>query len=306
MISLFVPIRNAAESARQCLISLSASCQSLRIVDRVEYILLDDASEPQYEIPKLMLDFRKETQSKVTILRFPVRRNYTSACAVGFSVAAGSEVILISHDMLVTPSFLRTILAVAASDPALGIIRGRSQHMDCSPHSLAPEKPIRTFENVIAFSAQAADAFGLAVVDTVSLIGDSLLIQRPVLDKIGVMDQRFVGFLGDFDLGIRARRAGFRTVESMGAWLHHSGCGTINAELTAGREKPEEVAQGLPMLDAAYEVLRAKWSVAPLPATFREFTAAHFPILQAAPPSSADDFLAPIALDPEFCEILGN
>ena len=114
--------------------------------------------------------------------------------------------ILISHDMLVTPNFLATILSVAAGDEKLGTIRGRSQHMDCSPNGLAPPAAIGSFEDVIAFSREVSNKYGLAVVDNPALVGDSLLVQRAVLDRIGVMDQRFVGFLGDFDFGIRARR----------------------------------------------------------------------------------------------------
>jgi hypothetical protein len=196
------------------------------------------------------------------------------------------------------------MLAVAASDPAIGVIRGRSQHMDCSPYVLAPDKPIATYADVIAFSTRTADAFGLAVADTLSLCGDSLLIQRAVLDEIGVMDTRFIGFLGDLDFGIRARRAGFRVVESMGAWLYHSGCGTINAEINAGREKPENVIDGMPMLDAAYDFLRSKWSAIPLPPSFAELGPEDLARMESAARSSADDLIPPIALDPEYCQVL--
>jgi GT2 family glycosyltransferase len=284
--------------------SLSASCQSMRITDQVEYIILDDASEPEYEIPKLMREFRGGVQSKTTLLRFPVRRNYTSACAYGFSAAHGTHVILISHDMLVTPHFLGTIMSIAASDSKIGTIRGRSGHMDCSSNALIPAAAIRHYTDVTAFSAHAAEKYGLAVVDSPGLVGDSLLVQRALLDKIGVMDQRFVGFLGDLDFGVRARRAGFKTVESLGAWLHHAGCGTVNAEISSGREKPEQVIKGLSMLDAAYEQFRAKWSRVSLPATFSELRGEHLRQLESCPAPAGGDFVPPVAIDPRNVEIL--
>jgi GT2 family glycosyltransferase len=304
VISIFVPIRNAAESARQCLNSLSASCQSLGAQDSVEYIVLDDGSDAQYEIPQLMREFRGAVSSKTTLLRFPTRRNYTSACAYGFSAARGTHVILISHDMLVTPHFIATMLSIAASDAQIGTVRGRSGHMDCSPNGLPPPTTIRTYADVIEFSAKVASQYGIAVMDNPALVGDSLLIQRSVLDKIGVMDERFVGFLGDFDYGIRARRAGFRTVESLGAWLHHAGCGTINAELTSGREKPEQVDQGLPMLDVAYNMMREKWSGISLPPTFAELRTHHLEQMLTCPPPQGGEFCAPPSIESHAVQIL--
>jgi GT2 family glycosyltransferase len=274
------------------------------IANQVEYIILDDASQPEYEIPKLMRKFRDAVRSKTTLLRFAVRRNYTSACAYGFSAAGGTHVILISHDMLVTPHFLGTIMSIAASDSKIGTIRGRSQHMDCSANALIPPAAIRQYTDVIAFSAQAAEKYGLGVVDNPGLVGDSLLVQRAVLDKIGVMDQRFVGFLGDLDFGIRARRAGFKTVESLGAWLHHAGCGTVNAEISSGREKPEQVVKGLSMLDAAYEQFRKKWPSAGLPATFGELRGAHLRRLETCPAPAGGEFEPPVELDSNYVERL--
>ncbi|MGD1278470.1 MAG: glycosyltransferase [Tepidisphaeraceae bacterium] len=303
MISLFVPIRNATDLARQCLQSLAGSCRSLHLEQAVQYVLLDDASEARCNIPQLMLEFRTWVSSPVQILRFKAHHHYTSACAYGFSASRGAQVILVSHDMIVTPSYLRTLLAVAASDPSLGIIRGTSAHMDNSVNKCVPSIPLSSYEDILRFSAHVAEVHGLSVAPEPILVGDSMLIQRSVLEKIGVMDQRFVGFLGDMDFGLRAQRAGFKIVCAKGAWLHHVGCGTINADLAAGRAQAERVKDGLSDLDRAYEQLRRKWPVG-LPASFGQLTLAHIEALRGSPPPQGGEYVPPVTIDPAVCEVL--
>lgn len=289
--------------ARQCLQSLAGSCRSLHLEQAVEYILLDDASEADCNVPQLMLEFRSWVSSPVQLLRFKKHRHYTSACAYGFSVSHGAQVILVSHDMVVTPSYLRTMLAVAASDPSLGIIRGTSAHMDNSVNKCVPPMAPTSHEDILRFSEYVAEVNGLSVAAEPILVGDSMLIQRSVLEKIGVMDQRFVGFLGDMDFGLRGQRAGFKIVCAKGAWLHHVGCGTINADLAAGRAQAEKVKDGLPDLEAAYQQLRSKWPVA-LPALFGQLTLAHFEALRGSSPPQGGEYVAPVSVDPAVCEVL--
>jgi GT2 family glycosyltransferase len=303
VISIFLPIRNAAHTARECLNSLAYTFRQLRFQEHVEYILLDDASNPEAQIPNLMLGFRQAVPSEVKILRFPNHRHYTSACAYGFSVARGSQIILVSHDMVVTPDYVRTLLAVAASDPQIGIIRGTSRHMDSSVHGLSPSIPLTSHADILTFSAYVANTYGLTVADDLVLVGDSMLIQRPVLEKIGVMDQRFVGFLGDFDFGFRAQRAGFRVVTAKGAWLHHLGGGAVGADVSAGRVRPEKVIDGMSQLESAYKAFREKWPV-PLPPTFAELKAEHLSAIQTCPLPPGADFVSPVSVDPAICQIL--
>ncbi len=100
------------------------------------------------------------------------------------------------------------------------------------------------------------------------------------------------------------RGAGFRTVESLGAWLHHAGCGTINADILAGRETPEQVPQGLSMLDEAYEVLKEKWAAVALPETFGELRPEHLRMMEECSGSVNGDFVSPPEINSSGVEIL--
>jgi GT2 family glycosyltransferase len=66
---------------------------------------------------------------------------------------------------------------------------------------------------------------GRAAVEDRLLTGDVMLVKRAVLGRVGVMDSRLFGSVGDMDIGLGAQRAGFRLVCATGVWLYHEGAG---------------------------------------------------------------------------------
>ena len=88
--------------------------------------------------------------------------------------------------MVVTPAYLRTLLAVAALDPSFGIVRGTSTYVDCFPqHVVKPPLPPRSAEDVFAFAEHVAGHHGLAWVEDGLLTGDSMLIRPAALAAVG-------------------------------------------------------------------------------------------------------------------------
>ena len=71
---------------------------------------------------------------------------------------------------------------------------------------------------------------GLAFTEDQVLSGDSILVKRAVLERIGVMDTQFFGYFGDVDFGLRCHLAGFKLICAKGAWLRHEGAGHIKTE----------------------------------------------------------------------------
>src|SRR4051812_11584773 len=223
MLSVVIAVRNTNQSTIQCLSSTLRAQNALGTTD-VEYILIDDASDAPQQIPALFDQFRRQLPQGVrsTVLRFKQHQHYTRALAQGFSVAKGRHVLFVSHDMLISAEYVRTLLAVAASDDAIGLVRGTSPYVDCFPqHQVRPPFTIRTFEELDAFAQYVSAYWGLHAVEDNLLTGDSMLIKREVFDKIGVFDSRYFGYFGDIDFGLRVQRAGFKMVCAKGAWLWH-------------------------------------------------------------------------------------
>src|SRR5688500_6319930 len=136
MLSILVLVRNTRQSAANCLQSLLNSVAALGIAkDAVEYVLIDDCSDPPAGIGELFQQVRvAAAPSRVTSIHFKSHRHYAYGMAVGMSVARGASVLFVSHDMIVAPACITTLLAVASSDATIGIVRPVSPHMDCTRH----------------------------------------------------------------------------------------------------------------------------------------------------------------------------
>jgi GT2 family glycosyltransferase len=306
MLSIIVLIHNTRASAANCLESLIETEAALGLAGTgaVEYILIDDHSDPQSGVVELMHQCRQSTRSDVWIIHLKSHRHYAYGVAIGLSVARGSNVLFVSHDMIVTPDCVRTLLETVATDDTIGVIRPVSRHMDGAANlRLEPPLPLRDGADVVSFSRVDAQLFGREVAEWSVFIGDAMLITRRCIDRIGVFDTRFYGFMADIDYGLRAQHAGFRVVIARGAWLHHEGAGFRKATAaTAGAEA--ERAAGRRFMEestAAWEVFRQKWDE-----TLPRERGGNFPSerLRGIAQLRFNLYQPPLALDPEICQVL--
>jgi GT2 family glycosyltransferase len=304
MLSILLAAHNARGYTAQCLRTLVKTFELLQVdPTTLEFVLIDDASDPEHQIPQLLLEFRGQVRSTVKILRFRTHRHYTHAVAYGLAAASGEAVLFVSHDMVVPPSCVTMLLQVAQEDPTIGIVRPSSRHMDGTPqHVISPPLPIRSFESVQAFSHYVATTCGNEYVQDHLLIGDAFLVKREVLDRIGVFDLRFRGFLGDLDFGLRAQRAGFKIGTALGAWLHHEGSGYCKETVHLGKAQMAELqAKHEAEVAAAFAEFRTKWDPRDLPEKYLGLDSLETPrlremqlpesMLYCAPPALTDDTL---------------
>jgi GT2 family glycosyltransferase len=305
MLTVMVPFRNAKKQAANCLASLAETVRFLGCAAQVEFIFTDDASETDAEIVPLLQQFRAAVTSPVTILRFKERQHYSRACAHGFSRARGEHLLLISHDMLLTPDCVQTLLGVAALDARIGIVRATSPYVDCFPHHVvASPLPLRSLRDVFAFARFIAEYHGLHFVEDPLLTGDVMLVKRAVFDKIGVMDPRYYGYFGDIDFGLRCQRAGFQLVCAKGAWLYHEGAASYVDEAARTRQDLRTVhAARMQVVNDAYKLFREKWDPS-LPPNYTGYTQIDFAKLRGLPSVPFDLYQPPVELRPEIGELI--
>ena len=309
MISVVLSVRNNAQQAANCLSSMARAFAQLKVP--LEFIFIDDNSEPAQNIPQLFARFRQETGSgapgggpKVTAMVFKQQQHYTRALAFGFSAARGRHVLFVSHDMLVTPDYVRTLMAVAASNDTIGLVRGTSPFVDAFPeHCIAPPVPIRTLDDLDAFARFVADYHGLAWTEDRLLTGDSMLIKREVFNKIGVFDPRYFGYFGDIDFGLRVQRAGFKMACAKGAWLWHEGQGAYRDQAQRTNTEYKEIhRKRMEVVRAAYAAFRQKWDES-MPPAYPGTDGIDFAKLRTVPSPAGGEFQAAVAPDPAVCEI---
>ena len=267
MISIAVLAHNSRDLLAECLGSLLTATAALQMgPGDVEWILVDDCSDADFGVPRTYRSFRAATTAPVRAMRFAQHRHYAYGVSAALSVARGREVLFVSHDMHVPPACLKTLLQLSAFRGGAGgsIIRPVSQHMDWAPAcQVKPPLPPRTTDDVNRFGQLMSQRFGLAVSDYPILIGDAMLIDRRVIEKIGVFDSRFFGFWSDIDYGLRAQRAGFKLQVASGAWLHHAGSGFRREVVKARGAGAEEAVANQIVGDAtrAYALFREKWKM---------------------------------------------
>src|SRR5438034_800140 len=300
MLTVIVPFRNARRQAANCVASLGETFRHLHCLGEVEFIFTDDASEADADIAGLLKQFRDTIGAAVTIIRFKDRQHYTRACAYSFSQARGERVLLVSHDMILTPDCVQALLNVAGLDARFGIVRATSPYVDCFPqHQVALPLPARGLRDLFAFARYVAEYYGLQWTEDRLLTGDVMLIQRAVLDKIGVMDPRYFGYFGDIDFGLRAQRAGFLLVCAKGAWLLHEGAGYYQDEIArTGRDAQAVHAARMQVVDAAYRVFREKWDPT-LPPAYPGVSELDFERLRGLPQVNFAMYQPPLEVSPE-------
>ena len=309
MISVVVSVRNNAQQAANCLSSMARAFALVKAP--VEFILVDDNSDPQQNIPQLLASFRQQIAAgsqgvKVTTLLFRQQQHYTRALAQAFSIARGGQVLFVSHDMLLTADYVRTLLAVAALDHSIGLVRGTSPYVDCFPeHRIIPPLPIRTFDELDSFARYVSEYHGLTWTEDRLLTGDSMLIKRAVFDRIGTFDPRYFGYFGDIDFGLRLQRAGFKMVCAKGAWLWHEGAGAYKDQAQSTGQDMSIIRQKrMEVVNAAYKAFRDKWDTT-MPPDYHSAAALPLEALQRKPgPLPGDAVIGPVMPDPAVCQIV--
>ena len=191
-----------------------------------ELILVDDRSPD--DTLEVFLDARKR-HTNTRVYSFKRNLDYCESVNAFLCHARGDRLLFLSNDIFVSPAYLRMLIETAAANPDCGILRGCSNFVDKgSPLHMIPLEECATQEAYFAFAEEiAARHRGEALIDERYLVGDAFLVGRPVIDRIGGFDTRFVGYFGDVDFGLRTQIAGFRVVLERRAFAFHQTHGNI-------------------------------------------------------------------------------
>src|SRR4051812_36555318 len=123
--NVVVLFRNAPYLAERCLRSLRDSSR-----DDQSFLLIDDCSEPGREVRHLLEEFRfAVAPARVRIIRFHRQMHYGHGLAHALSMCGvGTDVLFVSHDMMIAPDTIAALLKAASSDERIGIVRPVSEH----------------------------------------------------------------------------------------------------------------------------------------------------------------------------------
>ena len=168
-----------------------------------------------------------QSKLKVEVLTSPSNAGFACGNNLGIREAIKNQadyVLLLNDDTIVSSDFLDILVAEGEKDPLSGM--------------LGPEVLYYGDRERIAFSGakfdRAAGTFAFprsgelspapgssAPVESDYVTGCALLVKKSLIDKVGLLDERFFLYWEDSDWGLRAKKAGFRCLVVPAAKIWH-------------------------------------------------------------------------------------
>ncbi|XOV81739.1 MAG: glycosyltransferase family 2 protein [bacterium] len=220
-------------------VGLAISIVNWRTSEMVGNCLASMAPEIDKSIHVLVVDNGSEDGSKEAISDFIRSKGWNWVTLIPLSenrgFAAGNNaaircakanfpnlegVMLLNPDTLVMPKAISTMQKFLRSNPDIGIVGGRSEHLDGSPQDCSFKfyNPISEFCSNFRFGKlnKLLDRYvnngnipeEPTEVDWVS--GAFMLVRKQVFDDIGFMDEAFFLYFEETDFTFRARKHGWR------------------------------------------------------------------------------------------------
>jgi GT2 family glycosyltransferase len=193
-----------------------------------EYFLVDNGQD---ETVKMV----RERFPWVTVIEPGANIGFGRANNLALAQAKGEYVMLVNPDLTIFPGEMEKLLAFADAAPDSGIIgplvenpNGTRQE-SCTrfPHALMPFYS-RTILGRTPWGRKALDRYLMRDVphdqphDTDTVYGAAMLIRRPVIERIGMFDDRFFMYYEDVDLCRRVWQSGHRvTYAPVARFVHY-------------------------------------------------------------------------------------
>jgi len=201
--SIVIPVYNQLEFTRQCL-------DSLKQFDELnsEIIIVDNGSgDGTAEYLQYLSGYE--------IISNAVNRGCAAGWNQGVERATGDWIVILNNDVILTKSWLPTLLEVASKEN-LDIISPAIREFELN-------YGLDTYANEFTSKMKGIIRLGLAD-------GICFAVHRRVFDKIGLFDENFrIGQFEDADFFRRARMAGFRLGTVGDVLIHHFGSITQKA-----------------------------------------------------------------------------
>lgn len=214
----------------QTYLAVSSLLASARPVDDIIVIDNDDTDDARRVLAPVL--------HRVVYERMPRNLGFSGGMNAGIvaALARGADrVLLVNSDVVVPPDCVERLersLAAAEQGGIAGPIVAARSHPDRAASLGLSYVPETGRMRHLGVGSAVRDAISRSdrPVDAVS--GCLMLVTRPVIDAIGLLDDAYFFSFEDLDYCLRAREAGFATVLSSGAVAYHEGGQSIGAEST--------------------------------------------------------------------------
>lgn len=196
-----------------------------------EVIVVDDASKDG------SVDFIKKNFPKIKLIENQKHVGFAIANNQGIKKARGKYLLLLNNDTEVTEDFLFPLVEDLENDQSLGAAQSKIR--------IIPEKGF--LDDVATYLTPNGFLYHLGFFEkdqerynqryfTFSPKGACFFIRKSVLDKTGLLDERFYCYFEESDLAWRIWLAGYKIIYEPKSLIYHHQAGSINKQSSANRD----------------------------------------------------------------------
>lgn len=169
-----------------------------------------------------------KSQSDLKVIYNNYNAGFPKGCNQGIQAACkDNDILLLNNDTIVTKNWLKNLQECLYSDKSVGAVGPVTNN--CS-YGQRIEANFSTFEEMLRFAERYNTAGEKDYEQRVRLIGFCMLIKREVVDKIGLLDERFTpGNFEDDDYSYRIIKAGYKLLLCRNTFIYHHGSASFGA-----------------------------------------------------------------------------
>ncbi|MCX5796116.1 MAG: glycosyltransferase family 2 protein [Elusimicrobia bacterium] len=183
-----------------------------------EIIVVDNASQA----PAVRRLERLCRRPNIRLIRNAQNRFFAAGNNQGIRAARGRHLVLLNADAVVGPQWLSRLIAWAERDNEAGLVAPMTNSAPGLQSASAPS--YRGAADLPKFSWAWAQAHAGRSREVHRLIAFCLLVKREVVDRVGLLDERFgPGGYEDYDYCLRVRQAGYKLLLAEDVFVHHYG-----------------------------------------------------------------------------------
>jgi len=213
-------------------------------------------TESEYEIVVVDNGSRDGTidwcaAEKLAFVSLPANAGFPTACNKGLRLATGDTLVLLNNDTIVTARWLDNLLAALYSSPSVGMVGPVANY--CSGKQQV-KYSYDSFEEFQRIAAEVNRSNPEKWTKTDRLVGFCLAFRREVMERIGLLDERFApGHFEDDDYCLRARLENFELLICHDCLIHHEGSASFKMDAAAQRR----------LIERNYRLFLEKWKIDP-------------------------------------------
>ena len=164
---------------------------------------------------------------EATLIENGENLGFTGGNNVGlrYALTQGADyALLLNNDTEVAPDFLSRLVQAAEADPRIGVA-GPTLYYYARPDLIWSAGGAIDWRHgqtrMVGLNEPESGQFGTAPREVDFVTGCALLIKRAVMERVGLLDERFFAYYEEAEWCVRAQRAGFRVVNVPMAKVWH-------------------------------------------------------------------------------------